>query len=77
MSDSYKPTPDDLLAAIAFQAQRIVSAAAQTASGAAFVDPAALQSAIEHMLHLNGRLLELAKADATASAASSMSVELH
>jgi hypothetical protein len=55
-------TADDLLAAIAFQAQRISAAAAHTAAGAPFPDPASIQAAIDRMTQLNARLAVVVRA---------------
>lgn len=48
----------DLLAAIAFEAQRIVAASQQHAAGYPFPAPQLLQDVINRMTHLNSVLLQ-------------------
>lgn len=59
----------DLLAAIAFEAQRIVAAAGQHAAGAQFPEPEAIAKTIARMSELNGHLLMMQKAPANSEAA--------
>lgn len=49
----------DILAAIAFEAQRIVAATQQHAAGYPFPPPALLQEVIARMTHLNSILLQV------------------
>ena len=52
-------TPQDVLAAIGFEAQRIANSVAQHSAGAPMVDPKALQAVIERMGELNATLIHV------------------
>lgn len=54
-------TASDILAACAFEAQRIVAAAGQHAAGAPFPDPDAIAGTLRRMTELNDALLALKK----------------
>jgi hypothetical protein len=53
-------TPQDVLAAIGFEAQRVANSVAQCSAGAPFPDPTALQAVIDRMSELNKSLIHVA-----------------
>jgi|WetSurMetagenome_2_1015567.scaffolds.fasta_scaffold125688_2 hypothetical protein len=52
-------TPQDVLAAIGFEAQRIANSVAQHSAGAPMVDPKAMQVVIDRMSELNASLIHV------------------
>jgi hypothetical protein len=52
-------TPQDVLAAIGFEAQRIANSVGQHSAGAPFPDPKALQEVINRMSELNTSLIHV------------------
>lgn len=63
-------SPQDVLAAIGFEAQRIANSVAQHSAGAQFPDPKALQAVIDRMTELNTSLIHFATMQQKAQAAS-------
>lgn len=60
MSDSQiSITPTDLLAMMAFEAQKIVSSSHQVAAGAQFPNPVAIAQVVQRMAAINSQLLSL------------------
>lgn len=51
-------TPQDILASIGFEAQRLAAAVGQHAAGASFPDPRIMQQVIDRMGHLNATLIK-------------------
>lgn len=62
-------SPQDVLAAIGFEAQRIANSVAQHSAGAPFPDPKALQVVIDRMTELNTALIHAAATAERAHAA--------
>ena len=62
-------TPQDVLAAIGFEAQRIANSVAQHSAGAPFPDPKALQGVIDRMSELNRSLIHVVAVAQKAQAA--------
>jgi hypothetical protein len=74
-------TPQDVLAAISFEAQRIIASTNQHAAGAPFPDPAVLKQVLDRMTQLNNMLLTVGKllgesSNPSMSATSGMAVRL-
>ena len=71
----------DILAALGFEAQRIVAAVAQHAAGYPFPSPKQIQEVIDRMVALNGTLLKyqpiLDANKASASVESGLEVKLN
>lgn len=86
MSDNAMPqlnvSAQDVLAAIAFEAQRIVSATQQHAAGYPFPKPELIKEVLDRMTHLNSVLLQVGGmindgTSASLSSTSSMKAELN
>lgn len=58
---TYKPTPTDLLGALAYEALKIVKATEGAAAGAAFPDPYAIAKCVSRMAEINNALIEMTR----------------